>query len=91
MSSLGIPRPPEVRAAISRGLRRFHAARPSPGLGLRELVARSSPDECPFCGEPRAQRKVPNARHPITCGDEICKHAYHRLYGRDRRAKAVAP
>ena len=50
-------------------------------LGLAELVARSRPDECPFCGEPRAASpSKPN----LTCGDEVCKRAYRIYYGRDR-------
>ena len=51
------------------------------GLGLRALLAASKPGECPFCGDPRAaQVSKPN----LTCGDEICKAAYHVYYGRDR-------
>ncbi len=51
-------------------------------LGLKELVARSKPDECPFCGDPRAQGVT---KPHLTCGDEVCKSAYQTYYGRDRR------
>lgn len=52
------------------------------GLGLKEMVARSRPDECPFCGEPRAEATT---KHHLTCGDEVCTTAYQRYYARDRR------
>lgn len=53
-------------------------------LGLKELISRSKPDECPFCGESRARQ---GTKPPLTCGDEICRRAYHVFYGRDRRSK----
>lgn len=66
-------------------------------LGLKELISRSKPDECPFCGEPKRPRSdnPDSARRRetdfyITCGDEICKKAYHIFYGRDRR-NAMTP
>ena len=71
------------RQAISAGLRRFFASRPNCGIGLTELVERSRPDECPFCGEPRMAN--PTGRKALTCGDEVCRRAYHRYYGRTRR------
>jgi hypothetical protein len=82
------PRTPAERAAISNGLRLHHASKPPQGMGLRELVARSAPEECPFCGDPRAQNAT--GRKAITCGDEICRRAYHIHYGRDRRLWARA-
>lgn len=51
-------------------------------LGLRELVARSTSTECPFCGEPHKQHRT--KRH-LTCGDPACKAAYQRLWKRDLR------
>jgi hypothetical protein len=52
-------------------------------LGLAEMVARTHPDDCVFCGEKR--RKEPT-RPDITCGDEICRGSYHRFWRRDQRA-----
>lgn len=61
-------------------------------LGLAELVRRSAPWECPFCGDPRASKPLSQqngGRPPLTCGDVICKRAYHIYYGRDRRRKPL--
>ena len=49
-------------------------------LGLRELIRRSKPDECPFCGDPRALKTGSKTKYQISCGDEICKAAYHHYY-----------
>lgn len=56
-------------------------------LGLRELVARAKPTECPFCGDPR---KASRLKPHLTCGDEACKRAYQRLWKRDLRRLAYA-
>lgn len=69
------------RANISAALRRLYDSEGH--LGLRELVARTSPDECPFCGDPR--KRNPRGRKSLTCGDEACSTAYQRLYKRDLR------
>lgn len=76
---------PEAHAQQSEVMRR-HWAHVDRGPGLRELVDASSPGECPLCGSPRAQN--PRGRKSLTCGDEICRAAYHRYYARDRRARA---
>ena len=57
------------------------------GLGLAELRERTAENECPFCGDPIAVRIGKNGRPPMSCGDEICRAAYHRFYARDRRRK----
>ena len=51
-------------------------------LGLRDLVAKAKPGECPFCGDPRAEGRT---KPHLTCGDEICKTAYQRYWKRDQR------
>lgn len=65
-------------------------------LGLAELVARSRPDECPFCGEKRLLKSMEHdavlkrysigskTDYQLTCGDEVCRQAYHTYYARDR-------
>lgn len=55
-------------------------------MGLRELIARSAPTECPFCGDPRKpQRTKPS----LTCGSSECATAYQRLWRRDARRLAA--
>jgi uncharacterized Zn finger protein (UPF0148 family) len=54
-------------------------------MGLAELRARSRPDECPFCGYPKAQRAGKVGRPPLTCGEPECRTAYQRHYKRDER------
>lgn len=56
---------------------------PSRRMGLRELIARSKPTECPFCGEPRAAKRT---KPHLTCGAPECATAYQRLWKRDMRA-----
>lgn len=61
------------------------------GLTLSQLIARTQDGECAFCGEPAKLKKDPLGRnrgraHFLTCGDDICKAAYHVFYGRERRA-----
>lgn len=72
------------RAAVkfSDALHEFAAGRK---LGWRELQARSAPGECPLCGEPLATWDG-TGRKPVTCGDEICRRAWHRYWRRDQRA-----
>lgn len=55
-------------------------------MGLKELIARSKPDECPFCGEPRG--RGPSGRLRRDCGDEICVAAYHVYWKRDATGNA---
>ncbi len=59
-------------------------------LGLTEMVERSSPEVCPFCGEPRAQRVGDRGRPPLSCLAPECRAAYHVFYGRDRRRRERA-
>jgi hypothetical protein len=56
-------------------------------LGLKELIRRSKPDECPFCGEPRALKPKSTDKYQISCGDEICKLAYIRYWRRDEQER----
>lgn len=85
MSFEGKQHSPETRARMSAAQRartRQHTA----GMGLAELRAKTPPGECPFCGEPIQQEHI-TKKHQ-TCGDEICRSAYHRFYKRDQRRKA---
>jgi hypothetical protein len=57
-------------------------------LGLAEMVAKTHPNDCVFCGERR--RVSGKGRPDITCGDkEICGMSYHRFWRRDQRAAQV--
>lgn len=70
------------RANISAALRRLYDSEGH--LGLRELVVRTAPGECPFCGDPR--KRNPRGRKSLTCGDSACSTAYQRMWKRDQRA-----
>lgn len=53
-------------------------------LGLAEMVAKSHPSECVFCGEPRRSK---TGKPDLTCGDEeICRASYNTYWRRDQRA-----
>ncbi len=74
------------RARISASLRQLQREHPSPGLGLKELIATAKDDECPFCGDKRVLKLRSSTLLQITCGDEVCRKAYHRYWRRDQRA-----
>lgn len=59
-----------------------------PGPGLREMIAAAKPGECPLCGDPLQEKKVPGRPGTLwrTCGDEVCRKAWWRYYSRDRQS-----
>jgi hypothetical protein len=57
------------------------------GLGLKELIRRSKPDECPFCGEPRILKPRSRTILQLTCGDAICRAACCFYWWRDERER----
>ena len=67
-------------------------------MGLRELKRGTVDGACICCGEPAVMKSTnPDAvrqreargsgHHQLTCGDEVCKRAYHRFFKRDERSK----
>jgi len=54
-------------------------------IGWAELQRRAQPGECPLCGDPLAGSEG-KRRKPVTCGDEVCRKAWHRYWRRDQRA-----
>lgn len=85
--------PQQIEGATARSLdmKPFQGSR-SVGLGLKELIRRSQPGECPLCGDPVQPIKNEQGRakkeYRLLCGDPECRRAYHIYYGRDRRSQA---
>jgi hypothetical protein len=74
--------------------------KPQRRVGLAKLKATRKGSECIFCGDPAAPKNYRNNFVPgsppaksvkigWTCGDPICKAAYHRYWRRDRQNAKV--
>ena len=53
--------------------------------GLKYLVGKAKPGECPLCGGQVPARNGRSGRDRIYCKDVECRRAYYRYYRRDRR------